>query len=86
MKCASDSWSDSGMSSLRSGMVISFPMPVLDNGTIFQGPIPYALHTRKHLCPEMHLTLILDTLYKTDLFVVLYDFMFDRIICVLVRI
>ena len=28
-------------------MVISFRMPVLDNGTTFPGPIPYALPTRK---------------------------------------
>ena len=40
-----------------------------------------------HLCPEMHLTLILGTLYKTESFLSFsYDFMFDRIICVLVRI
>ena len=47
MKCASGSWLDSVMSSPRSGMVISFRMPVLDNGTTFPGSIPYALHTRK---------------------------------------
>ena len=38
MKCASGSWLDSVMSSQRSGMVISFRMPVLDNGTTFPGP------------------------------------------------
>ena len=34
----------------------------------------------------MHLTLNLGTSYKTGLFVVLYDFVFDIIMCVLVRI
>ena len=38
------------------------------------------------VCPEMHLTLILGHLYKTDLLSFSYDFIFDRIICVLVRI
>ena len=34
----------------------------------------------------MHLTLNLGTSYKTGFFVVFYDFMFDRIMCVFVRI
>ena len=43
--------------------------------------------TIPHFCPKMHLTLILGTLHKTDLNLLFsYDFMFDRIICVLVRI
>ena len=29
-----------------------------------------AMHGGTHLCPEMHLTLIVGTLYKTDVFVV----------------
>ena len=39
-----------------------------------------------HLCSEMHLTLNWGTLYKTGFLSFSYDFMFDRIICVLVNI
>ena len=39
-----------------------------------------------HLCPEMHLTLNLGTSYKTSFLSLSYDFMFDRIMCVLVGI
>ena len=39
-----------------------------------------------HLCPEMHLTLDLATSYQADLFVISYDFVFNRIICVSVTI
>ena len=45
------------------------------------------LVSSRHLCREMHLTLNLGTSCKKDLFVVfISDFMFDRIMCVLVRI
>ena len=37
---------------------------------------------RCRLCPEMHLALNLVTSCKTGLFVISYDFMFDRNICV----
>ena len=39
-----------------------------------------------HLCPEMHLTLKLGTSYKTGFLLFSYEFMFDKIMCVLVRI
>ena len=39
-----------------------------------------------HLCQEMHLTLNLGTSYKTGLLTRFRDFMFDRIMCILLRI
>ena len=51
------------------------------------GSVDPEWETGVHLCPEMHLTLYLGTLYIRQTFLpFIYDLMFEIIICVLVKI